>query len=84
MGLKTRRRVRLHLAAGEPSIEGMLVRVPRGLAGFYELADVTVLETRSDRHELNSARSFVARERVVLVEELHRDEAMALRMVGAA
>ena len=68
MGLKTRRRVRLHLAGDAPSVEGLLVGKPRGLAGFYELIEASVLESATDRRELGSFSTLVPREKVLFLE----------------
>lgn len=52
--MKARHRVRLHLHNDAPSIEGLLVREPWNRSGHYELVDVQVLESRVDKHDLDS------------------------------
>lgn len=65
---KRRMRVRMHLANGEPSIEGVLVG---RAAGHYQLAVPSVLETATDVHPLHpEVVAWIPRERVVFFESL--------------
>lgn len=67
---KRRIRVRLHLEGTTASVEGLLVRWPRGVNGHYVLVDAAVLESRVDRHDLESAATHVPRDRVLFFEEV--------------
>ncbi len=68
--MKTKRRVRLHLAGDAPSVEGLLVKKPRTVMGHYELVDVSVLESRVDRHDLESRATWVPYDQVLFLEVL--------------
>jgi hypothetical protein len=71
--MQRRERVRVHLADGPgpmPSIEGILIR--RDAFGL-EVAVPVVLESASDRHELDSRSVVIKHSRVAFYERLRGD-----------
>jgi hypothetical protein len=62
--------VRLHLVDDLGSIEGLLVTSWWRFPEHYKLLDASFLESRSDRHPLDNAGTYVPRQNVRFFEEL--------------
>jgi hypothetical protein len=69
--MQRKRHVRLHLADGAPSIEGLLQHYStRRTGNHYVLELATVVSGQSESFELDGPSVKVPRERVVFIQEL--------------
>lgn len=63
-------RCRLHFKSTSGSLEGLVLRRPWRLGGYYKIVDAAFLESRTDRHDLDNIATFIPREDVRICEVL--------------